>query len=177
MTETDDLAASLATLRALDTAAKGFGATLTSGLKAAAVEGRALDDVLKQMVLRLSSQALDAALKPLADMLGQIVSGFAGAVGSGLSGAVTPFAKGGVVSTPTYFPMGGGGTGLAGEAGPEAILPLERGADGALGVRGGGRPVSVTVNIAARDAESFRRSEAQIGAMLARAVGRGRRGL
>ena len=54
-------------------------------------------------------------------------------------GRVMPFARGGVVTAPTQFPMRGG-TGLMGEAGPEAILPLSRGADGSLGVRSqGGR--------------------------------------
>jgi hypothetical protein len=56
-------------------------------------------------------------------------------------------------------------------------MPLARGPDGRLGVQGGGgRPVSVTVNIATQDADSFRRSEAQVSAALARAVARGRRG-
>jgi phage-related minor tail protein len=69
-----------------------------------------------------------------------------------------------------------------GEQGAEAILPLARGSDGRLGVRsatGGAssRPVSVTVNVAATDADSFRRSEAQVAAALARAVARGQRGL
>jgi phage-related minor tail protein len=178
----DDLSRTLGTLSALDGTAERFGATLVSGLKAATVEGKALDDVLKQMVLRLSSRTLDAALKPLADLLGQVVGGLAGAVGGGLGGllsGVTPFARGGVVATPTYFPLPGGRAGLAGEAGPEAILPLERAADGSLGVRGGagGRPLSVTVNVTTPDAGSFVRSEAQVQAMLARAVGRGRRGL
>jgi hypothetical protein len=59
-------------------------------------------------------------------------------------------------------------------------MPLARGPDGKLGVRGGGgaaRPVSVTVNIATPDAESFRRSQAQVAAGLARAVSRGQRAL
>ena len=45
----------------------------------------------------------------------------------------TPFARGGIVSQPTLFPFAKG-TGLMGEAGPEAIMPLKRGADGKLGV-------------------------------------------
>ncbi len=49
-------------------------------------------------------------------------------------GNVVPFAKGGVVNSPTLFGMSGG-TGLMGEAGPEAIMPLSRGSDGSLGVR------------------------------------------
>ncbi len=42
------------------------------------------------------------------------------------------------------FPNAGGGIGLMGEAGAEAILPLKRGPDGALGVasQGGGQPVT-----------------------------------
>jgi tape measure domain-containing protein len=46
---------------------------------------------------------------------------------------IIPFAKGGIVNSPTVFPFAKG-IGLMGEAGPEAILPLKRGADGSLGV-------------------------------------------
>ena len=71
------------------------------------------------------------------------------------------------------------GTGLMGEAGPEAILPLRRGPDGRLGVAAGAaaRPVSVNVTIATPDPGAFRRSEAQVAAQLARAVARGKRAL
>ena len=61
-------------------------------------------------------------------------------------GRVTPFANGGVVGGPTYFPMAGGKTGLMGEAGPEAIMPLKRGSDGKLGVSVEGGSGSVVVN-------------------------------
>jgi len=58
------------------------------------------------------------------------------------------------------------------------VLPLARGSDGRLGVASqAARPVIVTVNVTTPDADSFRKSEAQVTAMLARAVGRGRRGL
>ena len=54
------------------------------------------------------------------------------------AGRVAAFARGGVVDGPTQFPMRGG-VGLMGEAGPEAIVPLARGADGRLGIRVGRR--------------------------------------
>jgi phage-related minor tail protein len=60
------------------------------------------------------------------------------------------FQGGSVVSTPTYFPMSGGKTGLMGEAGAEAVMPLSRAPDGSLGVRmdgGGGKSVVVNTPI------------------------------
>lgn len=60
---------------------------------------------------------------------------------------VQAFANGGVVGSPTYFPMSGGKTGLMGEAGPEAIMPLKRGKNGKLGVSvEGGSGDTITVN-------------------------------
>ena len=60
---------------------------------------------------------------------------------------VTAFAKGGVVGGPTVFPFANG-IGLMGEAGPEAIMPLSRGADGKLGVvaANGNSAPKVTIN-------------------------------
>lgn len=52
------------------------------------------------------------------------------------SRGVQMFANGGVVSRATPFGMAGGGMGVMGEAGPEAIMPLKRGADGKLGIAG-----------------------------------------
>jgi lambda family phage tail tape measure protein len=58
-----------------------------------------------------------------------------------------PFAKGGIVSGPTVFPFANG-TGLMGEAGPEAIMPLSRGSDGKLGVAAanGNSAPKITIN-------------------------------
>ena len=89
-----------------------------------------------------------------------------------------PFAQGGVIASPITFPLGGNRLGLAGERGAEAILPLARGPDGRLGVRaGGGGGMHVTFNVTTPDADSFRRSETQLAALLARAVGQGQRNL
>tara|TARA_Y100001973_G_scaffold83211_1_gene123245 strand:- start:820 stop:4893 length:4074 start_codon:yes stop_codon:yes gene_type:complete len=62
---------------------------------------------------------------------------------------IVPYRKGGVVHSPTMFKYGGANLGIMGESGPEAILPLQRGRGGRLGVamhggRGGGG--STTVN-------------------------------
>jgi hypothetical protein len=66
--------------------------------------------------------------------------------GATFANGVATFAKGGtftnsIVSSPTLFKFADGGamqTGLMGEAGPEAIMPLKRGADGSLGVQANG---------------------------------------
>lgn len=58
--------------------------------------------------------------------------------GATFSNGIAKFATGGIVNGPTLFPFADGGAmqmGLMGEAGPEAIMPLQRGADGSLGVR------------------------------------------
>lgn len=60
--------------------------------------------------------------------------------------------SGGVYSTPQYFAFAKG-AGVFGEAGPEAIMPLTRGADGSLGVRAVGRQ-SPAVQEAARQIEA-----------------------
>ncbi len=179
-----DTAPFAAALQDLQGLSKSFGNELTGALKSAAVSGKSLDDVLRQVGLSLAGMALNQGLKPLQTLTSSLFSNLLGGLGAlhfadgGVPGRVTPFASGGVVSSPTYFPMGKG-LGLAGEAGSEAILPLRRSADGKLGVAsaGGGATVNVVFNVTAQDAASFRKSEAQITGMLARAVSRGARTL
>lgn len=171
----------------LTVSAHTFSKVIRRGLKDAIVDGKNLEGVLKSAALSISKSALKAGLKPLGDLVGQglngVVGGLAGSLTGGLSSAATklvPFAEGGVIGSPTTFGMPGGRVGLMGEAGREAVLPLARGSDGRLGVAlegAGGGSQAITINVNTPDAESFRRSEAQVTAMLARAVGRGRRGL
>ncbi|MDR1169079.1 MAG: tape measure protein [Heliobacteriaceae bacterium] len=59
-------------------------------------------------------------------------------------GNVIPFAQGGVVDKPTYFPMQNG-AGLMGEAGKESIMPLKRMQNGDLGVQAQNQPANVNV--------------------------------
>jgi lambda family phage tail tape measure protein len=75
-------------------------------------------------------------------------SPFGNATGNAFSGGnVIPFARGDVFSSPTLFPMSGGRTGMLGEAGPEAIVPLSRGRDGKLGIQSSGGSGVGAVNI------------------------------
>ena len=64
-----------------------------------------------------------------------------------LGGSVVPFATGGIVTRPTFFPMSNGGTGLMGEAGAEAVMPLTRTSNGKLGVQATGSNASTQPNI------------------------------
>jgi len=129
---------------------------------------------------------VSSAFKPIAGIatgwFNSLVQGVSGNALAGnmfaSHGAIKPFAAGGVIGTPSYFPLAAGGVGLAGEAGPEAIIPLARGPDGRLGVAtGGGRGATINVHIATPDADSFRRSESYITGQIARAVARGQRSL
>jgi phage-related minor tail protein len=162
-----------------------FGRQLTQGLASAVIQGRALEDVLRRIGVNLAGMALQQGLQPLSDLAGSTFSGLVkGLVGvlpfekGGVPGRIVPFADGGVVSQPTFFPAGRD-IGLMGEAGAEAILPLSRGPDGRLGVAAGGQaqPVSIVFNVTTPDAASFRKSQAQVTGMIARAAARGARTL
>lgn len=151
----------------LDKLAQGFGNRLVTSFASAVIQGGKLSDVLRGLALSLANTALSQGLRPLGNLVGGLLGN--------LVGGAKPFADGGVVNSPTLFPMRSG-SGLMGEAGPEAIMPLARGADGKLGVRGAGG-VNVTVNISTPDAASFERSQSQVAALIARAVARGQRNL
>lgn len=177
-----DMSAFSNALDELSKQSRGFASIFTSTMAGAITSGKSFEDTLKSMALRMSSMALKAGLKPLENLAGNFFQSFLGGLGGGGGGggpSITPFAKGGVVSSPSFF-TAGSTLGVAGEAGAEAILPLARGGDGRLGVRAGGSsgsPMNVTFNIATPDVAGFSKSQTQVSAMLARTVGRGRRGL
>ena len=107
--------------------------------------------VIKQLYDILVVQQLvgswNATSKTGSGLAGMIMGAFQAEGGAWSNGSqVKAYANGGVVGGPTTFPMAGGKTGLMGEAGPEAIMPLKRGANGKLGVQmegGGGDTIVV----------------------------------
>ena len=164
-----------------------FGTTVSRTLQSAIISGRSFSDTLRSIGMQFSTMALKQGLKPVENLVSSLFSSIFSSLGSAQpfanggivnSGGIVPFASGGVVASPTYF-QAGNQTGLMGEAGAEAILPLSRGPDGRLGVQtqSKGSATNVVFNISTPNAESFQKSEAQLTAMLARAVGRGRRSL
>ncbi|QCH83056.1 phage tail tape measure protein [Escherichia coli] len=124
----------------------GMVNNITEMLNGNKVEWRSwASSVLQEISKVLMNAAIVNGIKTAANGMSG-AGGFLGSIGDWLGGAVAN-AKGGVytsanlsaysnsiVDTPTYFAFAKG-AGLMGEAGPEAIMPLTRAADGSLGVR------------------------------------------
>lgn len=173
------------TNREVSTLSSGIGRGLRQAFDGVVFDGMKLTDALKGVAQSLSDTFYAVAMRPIQNAFGgaiaQGLTGLASSIlpfangGSFSQGRVMPFAQGGVVSSPVTFPMRGG-RGLMGEAGPEAIMPLARGADGRLGVQSaGGRALNVVMNITTPDVQGFQRSQSQIAAQVSRALGRGQR--
>jgi len=172
--------------RDVATMSRAISGELKSSFEGLLFEGSKLSDALRGLGQMMLKAAYGSAVKPVTKQAGSaLASGLENLLGGLLpfadggsfsQGRVTPFATGGVVTGPTAFPMRGG-TGLMGEAGPEAIMPLARGADGKLGVRtqGAGGPVQVVMNIQTPDVAGFQRSQSQIAAQMSRALSRANR--
>lgn len=174
------------TFAATGNQARSLSTTLSGGLRKA-IDGVILDGMNFSEALNVIGQSMinaayGAAVKPVTDQFGSLLGGVMNSLfpfkkgGAFSQGRVTPFANGGIVGGPTHFPMRGG-LGLMGEAGPEAIMPLARGANGKLGVQasGGARPVNVVMNIQTPDVQGFSRSQSQIAAQMGRVLARGNR--
>lgn len=177
-------------LERLGDLADGVGRSLSRAFRGAVLEGKSLNGVLADIARSFRDIALNAALRPVELFASSAIESLFKATNPALqpsgndaigglfaaaSPIIRPHAKGGVIAAPSYFPLEGG-LGLMGEAGPEAILPLRRGSDGSLGVAAtGGGTVNVTMHVTAQDARSFVAAEAEVSAMLLRAVRRGTR--
>ncbi|MEM7520718.1 MAG: phage tail tape measure protein [Pseudomonadota bacterium] len=178
------------TVKGLETDIKGLERGVSRGLRRAidgvVLDGMNLSDALKTVASSAISSTYSAALSPVTSHFGGLISQGIGSLFGGIlpfangapfsQGKVMPFANGGIVSGPTTFPMRGG-TGLMGEAGPEAIMPLTRGPDGKLGVAsaGGNGGPTVVMNITTNDVQGFQRSQSQIAAQMSRALNAGAR--
>ncbi len=174
-----------ATGRDAATLERGMSKGLRRAFDGVVMDGMKLSEALETVARSMIQTTYNAAIKPVTDHVGGLLSSGVTQLISGIlpfgdgaafsQGRVMPFARGGVVSGATSFPMRGG-SGLMGEAGPEAILPLARGPDGSLGVRSGGAgAVNVVMNVTTPDVHSFARSRGQIAAQMSRALGRGNR--
>ena len=153
--------------------------------------GNAFDLVLKGTE-NWASDLRDIAANVLRDIANQLlqimviqplVKGISGGLSSLFSAngnvfdqrGMVPYAMGGIVTRPTIFPFASGGalrTGVMGEAGPEAILPLQRGSNGKLGVQaqGGGTNVVVNVDASGTNVQGDAGQGQQLGRVVAAAV-------
>ncbi len=174
-----------ATSRDMSNVERGMSSGLRKAFDGLIFDGDKLSDALSAIRESMVSTAYNAAIKPvtsgisgaLANTVGGLVQNVLPfADGAPFSqGRVMPFATGGIVSAATPFGMRGG-MGLMGEAGPEAIMPLARGSDGKLGVRGaGGGGQTIVMNVTTPDVQGFQRSQGQIAAQMSRALNRGQR--
>ena len=134
--------------------------------------GKYFLDMAAQIIQKMITMAILNQVLGLLPGLGSSASGFnlggfgnlASDAGSGISGFLAGAAgilgnakgnafDGGLVTKPTMFAYANGGVGrfgLMGEAGPEAIMPLQRDSSGRLGVQasgGGGTVINITNNI------------------------------
>ena len=135
---------------------------------------KSASDAFKDMARAIIAEAMRMlVIRPLLQGLfggagggGGFLGGLLNANGNAfIGGNVTAFANGGVVGGPTMFPMSGGRTGLMGEAGPEAIMPLKRTSSGKLGVVAeGGGAVSVqnVINVQGDNAAAVRQEIAKL---------------
>jgi len=153
---------------AADSIANSFGSALTS-----IVDGtKSVKDAFKSMAAEIIKELYRIyVVKQITNMISAAINPYMptftpsenGNVFS--NGNLVPYADGGVVGSPTTFPMAGGRTGLMGEAGPEAIMPLKRGKNGKLGVQAEGGAGDVIIhqnfNFQANGDESVKKIIAQ----------------
>ena len=150
--------------KTIETAVNSSFNSVASTIAAAAVSGK---DSIGQMVDAILADFDRVAIK---DFIAKPIEGVVSDIASSLFGVSSGRATGGPV-TP-------GSTYLVGEQGPELFTPSGNGSitpNAALGAMPS-RP-SIVLNVNARDAQSFMKSETQIAAMMARALARGQRNM
>lgn len=170
--------------------AKDFATTIVGSFRSIVNGTKTVSQAFREMAISVIQQIMDILIwQPLISSLTSGISGMLGSamgptgngflgqlLGFGLNAATGGstrgsymFANGGVVGSPTYFGLANGGMGVMGEAGPEAILPLKRGANGKLGVEGGGNvTVNQTFQFAANGDDSVKRIIAEAAPQIAK---------
>lgn len=95
-----------------------------------------LTDLLRMMVRMQMAKILMASFGP-GTAGGSFLSGLFPAANGRVfsSGNIVPMAQGALINGPSLIPMANGNVALAGESGPEAIMPLNRDESGRLGVK------------------------------------------
>lgn len=107
---------------------------IASGLTEAILQGKTFDETLKAIAQDLARIAIQMMMmRAVGTAMGMPGYSLSAKGNVFSSGRVVPFATGAVIHSPIVFPMRRG-FGMAGEAGPEAIMPLTR-IGGNLGVR------------------------------------------
>ena len=140
----------------LTRAVEGWGRKATDTFIDFAFKGKAsFSDLATSILADIARIIIQRnVMGPLMESLFPRAGGGAGILSTAVSAArgFFGFAKGDVFDSPTLFRFAQGGAmqnGVMGEAGPEAVMPLRRGADGKLGVAatgGSGMVVNVVVN-------------------------------
>ena len=159
-----------ATKKAVTGAFKGMEDALTTFVTTGKMDFAGLADSIISDLVRIAVR--QSIVAPLAKMMGFSLLPFADG-GAFTSGGVQAFANGGtftnqIVDSPTLFKFANG-TGMMGEAGAEAIMPLTRGADGKLGVQatggGGGdsKPTVISITIHAQVGDIASKADVEAG--------------
>ena len=87
--------------------ANGVARSISSAFRGALLDGKSFKSLLGDIARSFADIALKAAIKPFGDLVGGLVGNLFAGTNPAL-GTVTPFAKGGVIARPSYFPLGGG---------------------------------------------------------------------
>lgn len=135
--------------------ADGVGRSLTRALQGAVLDGKSLKGVLGEVASAFAEIALEAALEPVGQLASGLIEGLFTAASPALGKASTFTTEG--FAAPSFLSSS---SGTSRSAAPAA-------ATGA---------VNVSFNVTAPDARSFVGAEAEVSAMLLRAVRRGTRG-
>ncbi len=170
----------------LENAAKDLGLTFSSAFEDAITGGKQLSEVLKaleQDIVRIITRRL--VTEPLSDWITAQIKGFDfGSIFGDIKG-IFGFADGGIMTSAGPLPLHAYASGgiasrpqlaLFGEGSrPEAFVPLPDGRNIPVKMEGGSGSVVVNMTVNTPDADSFRRSQAQIMAQMQRELNRGRR--